>query len=71
MMTYQKPVTFSINVLLPELTLRYCCSVRQNNIQICILMNELSISNYILIIFQYVSNALSIFTTLRAVVEVT
>lgn len=69
MMTYQKPVTFSINVLLPELTLRYCCSVRQNNIQI--LMNELSISNYILIIFQYVSNALSIFTALRAVVEVT
>ncbi|XP_012348632.1 odorant receptor 4 isoform X2 [Apis florea] len=45
MMTYQKPVTFSINVLLPELTLRYCCS--------------------------YVSNALSIFTALRAVVEVT
>ncbi|XP_061940186.1 uncharacterized protein LOC108001260 [Apis cerana] len=30
MMAYQKPVTFSINILLPELTLRYCCSVRQN-----------------------------------------
>lgn len=30
-----------------------------------------SIPNYILLTFQYVSNALSIFTALRAVVEVT
>lgn len=33
-LVYQKPVTFSISYIVPELSLRYYCSVRQISFQI-------------------------------------